>query len=438
MANLAIVGAQWGDEGKGKAVDLLAPRFDYVVRFQGGHNAGHSVVFNGERFALHVLPSGVFCDKTVNLIGNGVVVEPFSLIKEIEGLRTRGVTLTPDRLKISDRAHIIMPYHGIIDRFRDSRSGQRKIGTTGRGIGPTYEWKAARHGIRFCDIRHMARLGDFVADELAAIDKRFRDIEELKQWSATKVMAKLKPALEYLAPFVVDSVELLAEARAESRSLLFEGAQAALLDVDFGTYPFVTSSNSCAAGVTAGAGVPPSAIERVIGVAKAYCTRVGEGPFPTELQDDIGALLKEAGREFGTTTGRARRCGWLDLVALRYAARINGFDALALMKLDVLDGLDEIKVCVAYELDGQTIDFFPASHLDLANATPRYETLPGWRRTIAGVQNFEDLPQQAKDYVAFIEGHAGCPVHLIGVGPDRQQTIVRSTQFFGARQAQAV
>jgi len=431
LANLAIVGAQWGDEGKGKAVDLLASRFDFVVRFQGGHNAGHSVVFNGERFALHVLPSGVFNPNTVNLIGNGVVVEPLNLIKEIDGLKARGVAVTPDNLKISDRAHLIMPYHGVIDRFRDSRSGGRRIGTTGRGIGPAYEWKAARRGIRFCDLRHLDQLRAFIADELIAIDKRFRDIEELKGWTAESMLDELGPALERLRPFVVDSVSLLAEARRQGRALLFEGAQAVLLDVDFGTYPYVTSSNSCAAGITAGAGVPPSAVDHVIGVAKAYCTRVGEGSFPTELTGEEGEAIRVAGQEFGTTTGRARRCGWLDLVALRYACRINGFDALALMKLDVLDGLEEVKVCVGYELDGARIDSVPASHVDLAAVKPIYRSLPGWMTTTEGARAFEELPERAREYVAFIEEQVGCPVDLIGVGPDRAQTILRSNRFFG-------
>ena len=431
MTNLVVAGAQWGDEGKGKVVDVLARKFDYVIRFQGGHNAGHSVVFAGERFALHVLPSGVFNPNAVNLIGNGVVVEPFSLFKEIEGLRARGVELTPDNLKISDRAHIILPYHGIIDRFRDSHSEHRKIGTTGRGIGPTYEWKAARRGIRFCDIRHPEHFCSLVRKELNLIRQSYRDVEELKEWDEETTLARLSPILTFLEPFVVDGVRLLHQAREEGRTLLLEGAQATLLDIDFGTYPYVTSSNSCAAGVSAGCGLPPSAIDGVIGITKAYATRVGEGPFPTEEFGPAGDDLRKAGHEFGTTTGRPRRCGWLDLVALKYACRVNGYDTLAIMKQDVLDELDEIRICHAYELDGEQIDWFPASVYDLERLKPIYRTLPGWKTNLTEIQQYDDLPQNARNYVDFIEDFVGVPVGLISVGPDREQTIIRDPRFFG-------
>jgi len=424
VTNYAVVGAQWGDEGKGKVVDLLANRFDYVVRFQGGHNAGHTVVFNGEKFALHVLPSGIFSRNAVNLIGNGVVVDPFSLIREIEGLAARGIAVTPANLKISDRAHLIMPYHGIIDRFSES-SGKRKIGTTGRGIGPAYEWKAARRGIRFCDIAHPDHLRAQIEAELELIHLRYGDIAELGQWTPATMMAHLTPALEFLAPYVADGVSLLADARARGADILFEGAQAALLDIDFGTYPYVTSSNSCAVGICAGAGVPPSAVERVIGISKAYTTRVGEGPFPTELMDADGDHLRKAGIEFGTTTGRPRRCGWLDLVALAYAHALNGYDTLAVMKLDVLDGFKTLRICTAYELDGKVISHFPASAVDLAAARPLYHELPGWAEPLTDIRHFRDLPAEAQAYIHYIEEHTGCPVGLVSVGPDRGQTILR-------------
>lgn len=429
MANFAVVGAQWGDEGKGKVVDILAPKFDFVVRYQGGHNAGHTVVFEGERFALHVMPSGIFQEGTTNIIGNGVVVEPFSLIKEIEGLRSRGVAVTPENLKISDRAHIIMPYHGIIDRFRDSHSGERKIGTTGRGIGPAYEWKAARRGFRFADIAHPEHFKNLLTAEIPGLHKRFDDIAELKEWTVESTIEKMKSALAFLAPHVVDSVTLLADARQAGKTILFEGAQATLLDIDFGTYPYVTSSNSCAVGISAGAGVPPASVQNTVGIFKAYATRVGEGPFPTELFDETGDALRDAGHEYGTTTGRPRRCGWLDLVALKYAQNLNGFDTLAMMKGDVLDGLDEIKVAHAYRLNGEEITHFPASMVDLGKVEPVYETLPGWKTSTVDARTYDELPQAAKDYVAYIEKYVGCSIGVISVGPDRSQTIIRDERL---------
>lgn len=430
MTNTAIVGAQWGDEGKGKVVDHLADKFAYVIRFQGGHNAGHTVVFNGERYALHVLPSGIFHPGTVNVIANGVVVDPFQLVKEIKGLREKGIEISPANLKISDRAHLIMPYHGIIDRHSDSRPGHRKIGTTGRGIGPTYESKVGRRGFRFCDIMDMGHFHKMVKGELADINQRFPEVGELRAWDADQTTEKLDQALAILRPFVTDAVYMLAEARSENKRLLFEGAQATLLDVDFGTYPYVTSSNSCAAGICAGAGVPPTSIQRVIGIFKAYQTRVGGGPFPTELEGETCDVLRRAGQEFGTTTGRPRRCGWLDLVALRYALTLNGFQSLAMMKLDVLDSLENIKVCVGYRIDGEITKRFPASAASLERCEPIYETLPGWQTPVNGVRRFEDLPAAAREYIAYIEEHTGSSIGFVSVGPDREQSIIRDTQFF--------
>ena len=427
--NVAVTGAQWGDEGKGKVVDTLAARFDYVIRYQGGHNAGHSVVFDGKRFALHVLPSGVFHPETINVIANGVVVEPFSLIKEIEGLHAEGIAISPQNLKISDRAHVIMPYHGIIDRFRDS-TGQRKIGTTGRGIGPAYEWKTARCGIRFCDIEDQAHLKTLIEEGLDIIQRQYRDIDELANWTVSRVLDKMAPALATLAPYVTDCVRLLAEARDEKKSLLFEGAQATLLDIDFGTYPYVTSSNSSTTGICAGAGVPTKTVDRVIGIFKAYATRVGEGPFPTEIKEGVVDVLRKVGSEFGTTTGRPRRCGWLDLVALNYAHRINGFDSLAMMKLDILDHLEEIMVCTSYSLNGSNSKDFPASLMGLSQAKPNYQTFPGWKVATTHIRDYASLPQRAKSYLAFIEDYLNCPIGLISVGPDRGQTIIRDRRFF--------
>lgn len=427
MTNFAVTGSQWGDEGKGKVVDILAGRFDYVIRYQGGHNAGHSVVFQGERYALHVMPSGVFHPKTTNVIANGVVVDPFQLVKEIEGLTSRGVELSTDNLKISDRVHLILPYHGIIDRHREG--GSRKIGTTGRGIGPAYEWKAARRGIRMCDVFHPDHFRALVAAELDQCFKLYGDVEELKAWSLDTMMQKLNPVLEQLKPHVADTVSLLAKARRDGATMLFEGAQATLLDVDFGTYPYVTSSNSCTVGITAGAGVPPATVDEVVGICKAYTTRVGEGPFPTELHEETGEAIRKAGFEFGTTTGRPRRCGWLDLVALRYTHLLNGYSTIALMKLDVLDGLEELKICTGYTIGDRAVDTVPACAQDLAQAQPVYETLAGWNEPTTHIRVYDDLPQAAKDYIAFIEKFVGCPIGLISVGPDREQTILRDRRL---------
>lgn len=423
MTNVAIIGTQWGDEGKGKVVDALAHTFDLVVRFQGGHNAGHTVVFNDERFALHVLPSGIFQKNTVNLVGNGVVVDPFSLLKEIDGLTKRGIAITPDNLKISDRAHLILPYHGIVDRYRDSGGGMH-IGTTGRGIGPAYEWKAARRGIRFCDLAHRDNLRDMLAQQLSLLNQHYGDVDGLSEMTIDTLWRDLEPALDRLEPHVADGVALLAEARQQNKRILFEGAQAVLLDVDFGTYPYVTSSNSCAVGISAGAGVPPRTVQHIIGVCKAYTTRVGAGPFPTELDGEVAENLRDAGHEFGTTTGRPRRCGWLDLVALKYAHRLNGFDAIALMKMDVLDKMAEIGVCTTYRVDGQATDCFPASPIDLERAEPVYHYLPGWQTSLTECRTWDDLPKAAHDYINYIAEFIGCPVGLISVGPDRQQTIM--------------
>ncbi|MCB1049540.1 MAG: adenylosuccinate synthase [Acidobacteria bacterium] len=424
MRNIVVAGAQWGDEGKGKVVDLIAGAFDLVVRFQGGNNAGHSVEFGGKRYALHLLPSGVFHAGTQNLIGNGVVVDPKALLSEIDKLNQQGVSVNPDNLKLSDRAQIVMPYHIVLDRFREA-SADRKIGTTGKGIGPAYEFKAARRGIRFCDVGHPAHFQKRVAEELSGLQSDFPLIPDLQALQVDTVLAELAPVLERLAPFIVDGVVLANREIAAGKRVLFEGAQATLLDLDFGTYPYVTSSNSCAVGVPAGCGVAPQKIDAVIGITKAYCTRVGEGPFPSELNDALGEQIRKVGNEFGTTTGRPRRCGWLDLVALKYAHTINAFDSLALMKMDVLNDLDEVWVCDAYDQDGLTITDFPASLEDLKQMVPRYKRFAGWKQSLAGVHQYDALPPAALAVIRYIETYLGCSVDLVSTGPDRTQTLLK-------------
>ena len=428
MPNVVVVGAQWGDEGKGKVVDLLASNFKKVVRFQGGHNAGHTVVIDGVKYALHLLPSGVLREGTENLIANGVVIDPLALCREMDNFEEKGTKLTPEKLKISDRAHMILPFHGILDRSREAASngemGSRKIGTTGRGIGPAYEWKAGRRGFRFCDIVNEELFVQKVKAEVEYIQHAFSHIRELVELDAEAMLNELLPAVKRLRPFVVDGVYDLNESLTE-RSVLFEGAQATLLDIDFGTYPFVTSSNSSVAGVFNGAGVSYKAIDQVIGITKAYATRVGEGPFPSEDHGEGGEELRQLGNEFGTTTGRPRRCGWLDLVALRYARIINGFDAVAVMKLDVLNTLETIPLCTSYRINGQTTDRFPARIEDLEQAEPVYHLLKGWNTPLEGIDRFENLPVEAQEYIRYIESYIGCQVSLISLGPDRDETILR-------------
>ena len=430
MTNVAIIGAQWGDEGKGKIIDYLAPNFDFVIRYQGGPNTSHSVNYEGRRFTLSILPSGVFYPKTQNLIANGVVVEPNALIKEILSLQEQGVALSPSNLKISDRAHLILPYHGVIDRLQDVRRFDQKLITGGRGVGPAYEWKAARKGVRFCDLRHPRYLEKVIRYDLDLVHHRYRHYESLKKWNVEETLAGLSKAYETLEPYVVDGIELLAQARSREQTLLFEGIQASLLDIDFGTYPHVTASNSCVAGIGPGSGIPPASVHHIIGVVKAYATRIGSGPFPTELFDDQAERLREAGFEFVSSTGRPRRCGWLDLVALRYAHCLNGFSALALMKLDVFDSFDTIQVCEAYQLDGEIISFFPASVVDLERLKPVYRAFPGWRSATCDIRNFEDLPEEAKGLISFIEERVACPVGLVSVGPSRDQVIARDHSVF--------
>lgn len=425
MSATVVVGAQWGDEGKGRVVDGLASTATVVARFNGGDNAGHTVVAEGHTLKLHLIPSGVLYPHLTLLIGAGVVVSPGRLTSEMDELLSIGADVGPSRLKLSAAAHIILPTHRALDGAREAARGKGAIGTTKRGIGPTYADKAARINLRAGEMSDSDQFARRVAERIAADNQRLErfGVEPL---SPDEVATTYRAFAERLAPHLVDGSALIGEALEAGESVLCEGAQGLLLDLDHGTYPFVTSSSTIAGGATTGLGFGPKYISRVIGVAKAYTTRVGEGPFPTELRDETGDRIREAGNEFGTTTGRPRRCGWLDLPILRYAARVNGLDELALTKLDVLSGLKKLKVAIAYAYDGARIEYFPAEFgiESLARWRPVYDELPGWEEDISDIRRREDLPEAAQHYVALLEEWAGVPVTFIGVGPDREQAIV--------------
>ena len=422
--NIAVLGAQWGDEGKGKIVDLLTPNFLIVARYQGGHNAGHTVYANGRKFVLRLLPSGILHDGITCVIGNGVVVDPQALFTEIDELAAAGIEIG-DRLLISDKAHVILPYHKDLDLLSEARRGERAIGTTKRGIGPAYEDKVARRGIRVGDLADPVSLADAVRHN---VDARNKLIPE-STMDADQVLAELARAWKRMGPWVTDVSLFLARARQAGRSIMFEGAQGTLLDIDHGTYPYVTSSNATIGGVCTGLGVGPRAIDKVLGVAKAYTTRVGEGPLPTELTGEIGNRLRETGQEFGAVTGRPRRCGWYDAVAVRYAVRVNGLDGLALTKLDVLDGLPEIQVCTAYRCHGSTLTELPGDLAQLAACEAVYETLPGWTSPTKNVRRFDDLPREARAYIARLEEVTGVPAAIVSTGSAREDTIIREGIF---------
>jgi adenylosuccinate synthase len=422
--NIAVLGAQWGDEGKGKIVDLLTPNFLIVARYQGGHNAGHTVYANGRKFVLRLLPSGILHDGITCVIGNGVVVDPQALFAEIDELAAAGIEIG-DRLLISDKAHVILPYHKDLDLLSEARRGERAIGTTKRGIGPAYEDKVARRGIRVGDLANAASLAEAVRHN---VDARNKLIPE-STMDADQVLAELAAAWKRMGPWVTDVSLFLARARQAGRSIMFEGAQGTLLDIDHGTYPYVTSSNATIGGVCTGLGIGPRTIDKVLGVAKAYTTRVGEGPLPTELTGEIGNRLRETGQEFGAVTGRPRRCGWYDAVAVRYAVRVNGLDGLALTKLDVLDGLPEIQVCTAYRCHGSTLTELPGDLPQLAACEPVYETLPGWTSPTRHVRRFDDLPREARAYVARLEEVTGVPAAIVSTGSAREDTIIREGIF---------
>ncbi len=418
--NIAVIGAQWGDEGKGKIVDLLTPRFAIVARFQGGHNAGHTVYVNGTKFVLHLIPSGILHAGVTCIIGNGVVVDLQALFTELDSLAALGIE-TDGRLLVSDRAHLILPYHRELDVLSEARRGDRKIGTTSRGIGPAYEDKIARRGLRVCDLAHPETVDERVRENVTA---RNRVIPEPHvAWEA--VRDELLALGRRLQPMVADTSAVLAAAVRDGRHVLFEGAQGTLLDIDHGTYPYVTSSNGTSGGVCTGLGVPPRDVNGVLGVAKAYTTRVGEGPLPTELDDEMGQRLRDSGQEYGASTGRPRRCGWYDAVAVRYAVRINGMDALALTKLDVLDGLERIELCTAYRCGSRLITDFPADLQQLAGCEPVYESLPGWDQPTRGARRFSDLPAAARAYIRRLEEVSGVPAAIISTGSDRHDTIIR-------------
>jgi adenylosuccinate synthase len=426
---LVAVGAQWGDEGKGKIVDWLALRAQLVVRFQGGNNAGHTLVVDGEKSVFHLVPSGVLQPGTINLIGPGVVVDPRVLLKEVEELKRKGVLRDPSRLRVSGRAHVILDWHTALDKAREEARREGAIGTTGRGIGPAYEDKVARCGIRIADLLDSESLRP--ALERLAKEKNF-ELVEYYRWQPVDPGALFTELVELgrrLEPYVDHTSQILDRALREGRSVLFEGAQGTFLDIDHGTYPYVTSSNCVAGAVCTGAGVGPTRIDRVLGITKAYTTRVGGGPFPTEDEGERGDWLGERGNEFGATTGRKRRCGWLDAVVLREAALVNGFTSLAVNKLDVLSGLDEIPVARAYRIDGKLTQEFPMTLDEVVRAEAVYETLPGWTEDLTGLRRYEDLPDAARRYVERIETLVDVPVDMISVGPGRDETISRRDPF---------
>ncbi|WP_439530292.1 adenylosuccinate synthase [Pannonibacter sp.] len=428
MANVVVVGSQWGDEGKGKIVDWLSVQADVIVRFQGGHNAGHTLVIDGVSYKLSLLPSGVVRPGKLSVIGNGVVVDPHALVAEIGRLRDQGVSVEPETLRIAENATLILSLHRELDALRENSNTGTRIGTTGRGIGPAYEDKVGRRSIRLMDLANLESLPAKI-DRLLAHHNPLRRGLGQSEISAEAIYQELASVAETVLPYMDSVWRLLDGQRREGKRLLFEGAQGALLDIDHGTYPFVTSSNTVAGQASAGSGLGPNAIDYVLGITKAYTTRVGEGPFPTELNDEIGTFLGTKGHEFGTVTGRKRRCGWFDAVLVRQTVCTSGITGIALTKLDVLDGLDELKICVAYELDGKRIDYLPASQGAQARVVPIYETLPGWKETTKGARSWAELPAQAVKYVRYVEELIGAPVAILSTSPERDDTILVHNPF---------
>ncbi len=428
MANVAVIGSQWGDEGKGKIVDWLSSRADVVVRFQGGHNAGHTLVIDGVTYKLSLLPSGVVRGGKLSIIGNGVVVDPWALLSEIAAVREKGVNISPENLMIAENANLILPFHQAADKALEAARGKGQIGTTGRGIGPAYEDKVSRRGVRVCDLAHP----DLLAEKIERLETHYNAL--LKGLGAETVdgrgvLKKLQDVSAEVLSYAAPVWMRLDEARRRNEKVLFEGAQGVMLDVDHGTYPYVTSSNTVAGQAASGAGVGPRSVGYVLGITKAYTTRVGTGPFPTEQQNDIGELIGARGHEFGTVTGRKRRCGWFDAVMVRQACKVSGIDGIALTKLDVLDGLDEIKICVGYELDGRRIDHYPASSIHQANVKPVYETIEGWKDSTQGARSWAQLPAAAVKYVRLIEELIEAPVAMLSTSPERDDTILVADPF---------
>jgi len=433
LANVVVIGAQWGDEGKGKITDLLSRSADVVVRYQGGVNAGHTIVVDDRVLKLHLIPSGILYPETTCLIGSGTVVDPKVMLGEMDTLREFGIDVSG--LKLASTAHVTMPYHRLLDQAMEQRRGDRRIGTTGRGIGPTYADKAERNGIRVIDLLDAGRLRERLIGPLSEKNELLERVYGVEPLDPDAVIEEYARYGERLSPHVVDCTRIIHEAARARKNILFEGAQGTLLDLDHGTYPYVTSSNPVSGGACVGAGVGPTLIDRVIGVAKAYTTRVGEGPFPTELQGSLNDHLCDRGGEFGTTTGRRRRCGWFDGVIGRYAVEVNGLDCLAITKLDVLDELDEIQVCVAYELDGCRIDHFPSSSEDFAQCRPLFQTLPGWQCSTADCRRLEDLPPAAMAYLRFLAELMEVPIAIVSLGAQRDQTIVVEDPIHGPKRA---
>lgn len=424
MSAFVVLGAQWGDEGKGKMTDFLAEKANVVVRFQGGNNAGHTVEVGDKQYKLHLIPSGVLYEDKLNVIGNGVVLDPKAFFEEVGYLEDLGVKITPEKLIVSDRAQLIMPYHKLLDKLKEKARGKNDIGTTGKGIGPCYTDKAERSGIRVCDLMHKEVFKEKLQENIRLKNEIITKVYEEEPLNFDEIYNAYIAYGERLRPFVQDaSVRVYDEIKNNSK-VLFEGAQGMLLDIDYGTYPYVTSSNTIAGGASAGAGIGPTMITGAVGIAKAYTTRVGKGPFPTELEDATGEWIREKGKEFGVTTGRARRCGWLDLVILKTSARVSGLTSLVVTKIDTLAGLDKLKVCTGYKFEDKVIDYFPASLEDLAKCEPVYEEFDGWDDSVADARSYEELPENAKKYLKKIEEFTGVQIGIVSVGPRRDQTIV--------------
>ena len=423
MSAFIVLGAQWGDEGKGKMTDYLAEQAEVIVRYQGGNNAGHTVEVEDKQYKLHLIPSGILHDEKLNVIGNGVVVDPVALFEEIEYLEKEGVKVTPEKLVVSDRAHIIMPYHKILDKLKEKARGKDDIGTTGKGIGPCYTDKYERCGIRVCDLINKNVLKEKLKTNVEMKNAYITKVLGGEALDFDKLYEEYSKYGEKLAPFVRETSVIVYDKIKEDKNVLFEGAQGMLLDIDYGTYPYVTSSNTTAGGVANGVGIGPNMITNCVGIAKAYTTRVGKGPFPTELEDETGEWIREKGHEYGVTTGRSRRCGWLDLVILKTTVRVSGLTSLVVTKIDTLAGLDKVKVCVGYKFEDKIIDYFPASLEDLAKCEPIYEEFDGWDESVAKATTYDELPENAKKYLARIEELTKTRISIVSVGPKRSQTI---------------
>ncbi|ASW42885.1 adenylosuccinate synthase [Clostridium isatidis] len=424
MAGFIVLGAQWGDEGKGKMTDFLAESSDVIVRFQGGNNAGHTVIVGENEYKLHLIPSGVLYKDKLNIIGNGVVLDPKAFFEELDYLEKAGIKVSPEQLIVSDRANVIMPYHKVLDKLKEEARGKNNIGTTGKGIGPCYTDKAERSGIRVCDLINPVVLKEKLKETIVSKNDIITKVYNGEELNFDTIYEEYVELGKRLKSFVADSSVRIYDAIKSGKKVLFEGAQGMLLDIDYGTYPFVTSSNTTAGGVCSGVGIGPTMISGAVGVAKAYTTRVGKGPFPTELDNETGEWIRQKGGEFGVTTGRARRCGWLDLVILKTSARVSGLTDLVVTKIDTLAGLDKIMVCVGYKFEDKVIDYFPASLEDLAKCEPIYEEFEGWDDSVADARSYDEIPENAKKYLKRIEEFTGVPISIVSVGPKRDQTIV--------------